>query len=442
MINSIWSEALLLLQHSIDSVRFETWIKPLIPIESEDNNCITLSAKNKFIVDFLKQHYNSLILSFIQKISPKIQEIKFVCSLESSISNNINNNIEPETSSFTKHNSLNPQYIFDLFVSGSGNEFAKNASFAVAENPGKTKFNPLFIYGGSGLGKTHLLHAIGNYIIKINPGFNVSYVTAEEFYYGFIEAIKNSNTKSFVEKYQKSDILLIDDIQFIAGKERTQEKFFYLFNTLYQKSTQIVLTSDLAPNALKGLHDRLISRFQWGLCVDIQPPDLETRVAILKKKAERDNLTIPENILYYIAENISSNIRKLEGIIIKILAFSSITKTDITLSVVKNILGTNNKRENSKLTIDDIIQKVSEYYKIPVNNIREKKRSKEVALCRQVAMYIAKCSTNYSLKTIGLHFGGRDHSTVIHAIKLIDKNKKKDDILNTDINNLLSLLEE
>ncbi len=444
MQNSKWYETAALISRSIDKDTFETWIHPLIPVDTNEKETLLLAVQNKFIFDFLEKNHKEMILSFTQRVSPSIHTVKFIIrqnktphiptEQKTSLKNRSLSSIVPQI------HTLNPNYIFDHFIAGSGNEFAKSVSFAVAENPGKTKFNPLLIYGGVGLGKTHLLHAIGNYILINLPNCIVNSVTSEEFYLNFIEAIKNDNTKLYTDTFRQSDILLVDDIQFFAGKERTQEEFFYIFNTLYQQGKQVVLTSDLPPNSLKGLHDRLVSRFQWGLCVDIQPPDLETRVAILKKKAERDNLTIPENILYFIAENITTNVRKLEGIIIRILAFASITKTDITIDLVKNILSDSIKKETSKISIDDIIDSVSEYYHIPVNNLREKNRSKEVAHCRQVAMYISKMHTNYSLKTIGLHFGGRDHSTVIHAVKQINKNKEKDKILSNDINYILSLL--
>lgn len=441
---SVWNEILALISKSIEENKFDTWIKPLKLLPSVDKNDIVLAVENKFILNFLEQHYKDRILLFSQQIDPYIHSVKFVSKqikkFPSSGTVSIKNNIKPSNNTTTLIGSLNKDYTFNLFVSGPGNEFAKNVSFAVAENPGKTKFNPLLIYGGAGLGKTHLLHAIGNYILNKKNARVVISVTSEEFYFNFIEAIKNSTTKDYTENYRKSDILLVDDIQFMSGKERTQEEFFYIFNTLYQQGKQIVLTSDLAPNTLKGLHDRLISRFQWGLCVDVQPPDLETRVAILKKKAERDNLNIQENILYYIAENITTNIRKLEGIIIRILAFASITKTDISIDLVKNLLSDTIKNEKTKISIDDIIATSAEYYKIPINNMREKNRSKEVSHCRQVAMFISKTYTNYSLKTIGLNFGGRDHSTVVHAIKQISKNKEKDKVLENDINYILSKL--
>jgi chromosomal replication initiator protein len=345
-----------------------------------------------------------------------------------------NSNSLNKTSSFV----FNRNFSFDSFVVGPGNEFAKSAAFAVAKSPGKTKFNPLLIYAGVGLGKTHLLHSIGNFLLSNTTHLKVIYTSAEEFYLHFIDAIKNNNTKNFSDSLKGSDVLLIDDIQFLSGKESTQEEFFFIFNTLYQNERQIVLSSDVHPVELKGLQDRLVSRFHWGLCVDIQPPTLETRVAIIKKKSEESQLSLSENILSFIAENVSSNIRDLEGVIIRLLAFSSITKKDISIDLVKNIISEKNKIKTKKVSIEEIITIVTEYYKVPVNNIREKNRRKEVAFCRQIAMYMVKNFTNYSLKSIGLHFGGRDHSTVIHAIHSIEKLKKNDSTVFSDIETISS----
>lgn len=337
---------------------------------------------------------------------------------------------------------LNKHYTIEKFVVGSSNKFAHSAATAVAEAPGKTKFNPLLIYGGTGLGKTHLLQSVGNYILSVNPSAIVTYISSEEFLINFIESMKNNSVKAFTSRFRQSDILLMDDIQFFAGKESTQEEFFHIFNTLYQNGKQIVLTSDLPPASLSGLQDRLISRFQWGLSVDIQPPDLETRIAILEKKAEEGNLSLPKEILNYIAENISSNIRELEGAVRRLLAFASIHKSDITLELAKDALKDNIKTgTKSKISIDTIIEKTADFYKVPVNNIREKNKRKEVAFCRQVAMYISKTMTNHSLKSIGLNFGGRDHSTVIHAVNTVEELIKNDEGVKRDVESIIKSLE-
>ncbi|MBD3243715.1 MAG: chromosomal replication initiator protein DnaA, partial [Chitinivibrionales bacterium] len=284
----------------------------------------------------------------------------------------------------------------------------------------------------------HLLQAIGNYVLSLDANAHITYVTSEEFYLTFIDAIKNNDTKTFTARFRTADVLLVDDIQFLGGKESTQEEFFFIFNTLYQNGRQIVLTSDLPPASLRGLQDRLVSRFQWGLSVDIQPPNLEMRVAILKKKAEEGNLDLSEDVLYYIAESYSSNIRELEGAVIRLLAYASITKSDVTIDTVKSVLKPSPRKQKSRVSIDQIIDRVADFYNIPVNNIREKNRRKEVAHARQVAMYIAKCITNHSLKSIGLNFGGRDHSTVIHAITQIDQQKNNDPLLASQIDQIIS----
>jgi chromosomal replication initiator protein len=437
MEQNIYHKLLPYISQSVDHHRYETWFKPLVQAQSNKPDTLTLTAPNEYFRQFLELHYSSLILSHARKLFPHIQNITFISKIQSQSVYDVTSSYSPE-STHCAISTLNPLYTFDLFVAGQGNEFAKSVSLAVAEAPGNTKFNPLLIYGGVGLGKTHLMHAIANHIFTKYPKHIINYASAEEFYFNFIDAIKNNSTKTFSDKYRTSSILLIDDIQFLMGKESTQEEFFFIFNSLYQSRRQIVLTSDLPPSSLKGLQDRLISRFQWGLCVDIQPPDLETRVAIIQKKAEREKLNISEDILYYIAENISSNIREIESVIIKLLAFSSITNTDISLDLVKGILKESSKKNKGKVSIDDIIDKVADYYKIPSNTIREKNRRKEVAQCRQVAMYLSKNITNHSLKSIGLHFGGRDHSTVIHAVNNIENIKKYDENIRRDINYISS----
>lgn len=449
MHTTLWNSILSHISRSIDAHRFETWFRPLTVIENDDSTTLHIAAPNQFIADFLDLHYKKTILSTANQFSSEIHNIIF--SVEGSSAPVPDEKQETEMSLPEKklvqqkaplhtYPQLNKRFTLDTFVVGPSNQFARSAALAVAESPGKTRFNPLLIYGGVGLGKTHLLQSIGNYLMAQSPDNVITYISSEEFYLNFIDAIKNNSTQKFTTRFRSSDVLLMDDVQFFAGKESTQEEFFYIFNTLYQNGKQIVLTSDLPPSSLKGLQDRLVSRFQWGLAVDIQPPDLETRVAILKKKAEEDNLSLPLEILYYIAENVSSNIRELEGVVIRLLAFASITRSNITLDLVKNVLKENIKTEKTKISIDDIIEKVAEYYKVPVNNIREKNRRKEVAFCRQVAMYVSKTVTNSSLKTIGLNFGGRDHSTVIHSIQQIENLIKRDSTVARDIDYIISSL--
>jgi len=444
MHRTLWQDVLSAVSSEVSSNAFDAWFRPFVAMDQSDPRSLVVSAPNQFICDYVEQHYKKLIVSCLKKINPKIKTILFtVNERKKYIAPDVpiqKSSLAGNTSSTASSFVFNRNFTFDSFVVGPGNEFAKSAALAVANSPGKTKFNPLLIYGGVGLGKTHLLHAIGNFLRSTSKKYSLFYSSSEEFYLNFIDAIKNNRTKLFSDAFKSSHVLLIDDIHFFSGKESTQEEFFYIFNTLYQNERQIVLSSDVAPSSLIGIQDRLISRFQWGLCVDIQPPTLETRIAIIKRKAEEANLTIDEDILSFIAENVSSNIRDLEGIIIRLLAFASITKRDITMDLVHDIVHEKNKSKNVKVSIDEIINIVTEYYKVPVNNIREKNRRKEVAFCRQLAMYMVKCFTNYSLKSIGLHFGGRDHSTVIHALHTIEKLKTSDASVASDIEKITALL--
>jgi chromosomal replication initiator protein len=436
---TLWQNILSHLSRSIDAHRFETLFRPLSIHENSDPQVLSLSSPNEYIAEHLEKHFKKILLSAARTFSPAIQDIVFFVRPQSETLQQRGPSIYPKSGSPSLQ--LNKRFTLDSFVVGPNNQFAHSAAQAVAMAPGSTKFNPLFIYGGVGLGKTHLLQAIGNFALSQNPSIGVLYSTSEEFYLSFIDAIKGNSTKTFSSQFKNADILLIDDVQFFSGKESSQEEFFHIFNSLHKGGKQIVLTADMPPQEIAGLQDRLLSRFQWGLFVDIQPPNLETRVAILNKKADEDNLNIAENILYFIAEKGTSNIRELEGIIIKLLAYASITKSDITIDLVRNVLKENDKNSVSQnVSIEEIIDKTGEYYKIPVNKIREKDRRKEVALCRQVGMFVAKNMTKYSLKTIGLHFGGRDHSTVIHAIKTIEQLKNSDPVLAKDIENIFNSL--
>jgi len=434
----LWKNILSHISHSIDAHRFETWFRPLAVNISTDQFVLSLGAPNRYIADLLEKHFKKNLLAAAHSFDPTIKDIVFTLSITSEEFERTPSSKNLPGDFFSLQ--LNRRFTLTTFVVGPNSQFAHSAALAVANAPGKTKFNPLHIYGGVGLGKTHLLQSIGNYHLSINPKSLVIYITSEEFYLSFIDAIKTNSIKKFSSRFRSCDILLVDDVQFFSGKESSQEEFFHIFNDLHKNGKQIVLTSDIPPSEIVGLQERLISRFQWGLCVDIQPPNLETRVAILKKKAEEDNLNIPENILYFIAETVVSNIRELEGVIIKLLAYASITKSDITIDFVRGVLKENSKSQKTKISLDEIIEKVASFYKIPVNNIREKDRRKEVAHCRQVGMYIAKNFTSFSLKTIGLHFGGRDHSTVIHAIKNIGKLKNVDQLLSKDIEYIVDSL--
>lgn len=445
MHKALWQYILSDVSSKVSKNVLDTWFRPLVVKDQNDHLRLVVCAPNIVVCDFVEQHYKRLIYSLTKKHVPKINAVEFVVAEDEDpkrtfLFENKRAMDMPSQPGSVRPFVFNRNFTFDSFVVGPGNEFAKSAAFAVARAPGKTKFNPLLIYAGAGLGKTHLLHAIGNYLSVNAPDCKVVYTSSEEFYLNFIDAIKNNNTKLFSDSFKTARLLLIDDVHFFSGKESTQEEFFYIFNALYQNERQIVLTTDVPPAQLMGLQDRLVSRFQWGLCVDIQSPNLETRIAILKRKAEEGNLNIAENILSFIAENFSSNIRELEGIIIRLLAFASITKQDITINLVKNIILEKNKKKSPKISIEEIINTVAEYYKVPVNNIREKNRRKEVAFCRQCAMYMVKLFTNYSLKSIGLHFGGRDHSTVIHALQTIEKLMSSDPSISSDIEHITSIL--
>ncbi len=306
---------------------------------------------------------------------------------------------------------LNPRYTFDNFIKGDCNQLARAAAMAVANNPGGTSFNPLVIYGGTGLGKTHLMHALGNHASSIGKAKRIAYISSEKFTVDFIDSVQTDKVNEFSTHYRSMDLLIVDDIQFFTGKEKTQDNFFHVFNTLYQTGKQIILSSDVPPKELKGLDERLISRFQCGLTADIQPPDLETRIAILQKKSEENAFELPSQVLEFIASNVTRNIRELEGCLISILARASLENRDINIDLAKDVLRVVVNEVRSPLSIEQIQTLVCEYFDIPVDLLRAKTRKQEVVLARQIAMYLSKELTTSSLKTIGLHFGGRDHST-------------------------------
>ncbi len=411
----VWEKTLNIIKPELTEVSFTTWIKPVEPV-SLKNNKLTLGVSNTFAKDILVSRYTTLIANAFKQITSNKYEVEFIIlSKEGSApfreENNFDVSSSTEISSLTN---LNPKYTFDTFVIGNSNRFAHAASVAVAESPSKA-YNPLFIYGGVGLGKTHLMHAIGDYILQNNPKTKVVYVSSETFTNELINSIRDDRNVDFRNRYRTMDVLLIDDIQFIAGKERTQEEFFHTFNTLHESNKQIIISSDRPPKEIPTLEDRLRSRFEWGLIADIQPPDLETRIAILRKKAQMENVEIPNEIMVHIAKKIQSNIRELEGALIRIIAFSSLTNSEITVELASEALKELFSAKARQLNVDLIKETISDQFNIKLEDFNSKKRTRAISYPRQIAMYLSRELTDLSLPKIGEEFGGRDHTTVIHA---------------------------
>jgi len=446
---AVWQRCLEYIQSDVSSLSYKTWFQPIVPLKLEGSN-LTIKVPSQFFYDWLEGHYSSLLRSAL--IASLGDDAKLFYSIASEEAQNLlveasQNDHDSAASSppaavpapavpfpprmsgrlATVQSNLNPRYTFDNFIKGDSNQLARAASMAVANNPGGTSFNPLVIYGGTGLGKTHLMHALGNHALLSGKATRAVYVSSEKFTIDFVEAIQADKVNEFSLFYRSVDLLIVDDIQFFAGKEKTQDNFFHTFNTLYQLGKQIVLSSDVPPKELKGLDDRLISRFQCGLTADIQPPDLETRIAILRKKSDENNLDLPSDVLEFIAANVTSNIRELEGCLISLFARASLENREINIALAKDVLRVVVNELKSPISIEHIQRTVCEFYSLPEDLLRAKTRKQEVVTARQVAMFLAKQLTNSSLKTIGLHFGGRDHSTVIHACQAVE------DRVNTDL---------
>ncbi|MGB9839140.1 chromosomal replication initiator protein DnaA [Thermovenabulum sp.] len=427
-LSDIWQHVLKILGSELNNdVTYNTFLKPTKLVSLSEGIAI-VEVPNDFIKGVLEKRYLNLLKDILTSILNSDISLTFSVSESSTAENNTGVQIEKEIvkTSDDGQSNLNPKYTFDTFVVGNSNRFAHAASLAVAQSPAKA-YNPFFIYGGVGLGKTHLMHAIGHYILEHNPYCKVVYVSSEKFTNELINSIRDDKNVEFRNKYRNIDVLLIDDIQFIAGKERTQEEFFHTFNALYEANKQIIISSDRPPKEIPTLEERLRSRFEWGLITDIQPPDFETRIAILRKKALMENLTVPDEVINFIAEKIETNIRELEGALIRIVAYSSLTNKPIDLSlaelVLKDLLP-NTKQKN--VTISDILHAVGAHFSIRIEDFKSKKRTKELAYARQIAMYLARELTDYSLPKIGEEFGGRDHTTVIHACDKIAKDMAKD----------------
>lgn len=436
-----WAQCLDLIRENVNDNSFATWFQPSKALRLE-NQTLTVSLPSNFILETIAGRYRDLIVRAVEQILGDETRVDFSINpqLASEIQseNSVPIPIEP-TGPAPKYDALSqlsPHYTFTNFVEGDGNRFAKAASLAVAEAPGKTSFNPLFIYGGVGLGKTHLVQAIGNLSLNLKTLKTALYVSSEKFTNEFIAAIQNNRTTEFSYIYRNVDLLLVDDVQFFMDRGKTQEQFFHTFNTLHQKGKQIVLSSDRSPKDFTGMEERLLSRLQWGLVVDIQPPDLETRMAILQKKAEENKIDIPGDVIQLIAQNITNNIRELEGALIKLLAYASMYHLDISMNLARHILKDMFLQKHRNLNIEDIQKEVGLFYGIPDDMMRAKTRKKEVALARQIAMFLSKKLTKHSLKTIGLHFGGRDHSTVIHALDTINNLVNADNKMADEINAL------
>ncbi|NLJ58217.1 MAG: chromosomal replication initiator protein DnaA [Tissierellia bacterium] len=434
----LWNKVLEIVKEETNQVSFNTWFKPL-KIVAYKNNTIYLETADDFLRNTIrKRHYNFLKNSF-NYVLDKETELIFTIPGENIDKDGRKDTSIDETDSLDNNRKLNPKYKFDNFIIGNSNRFAHAASLAVAETP-STAYNPLFIYGGVGLGKTHLMHAIGHYILDNNPDSYVLYVTSEKFTNDLINSIKDGTNEEFRNTYRKADVLLVDDIQFIAGKESTQEEFFHTFNALHGANKQIIVSSDNPPSEIPTLEDRLKSRFEWGLIADIQPPDYETRTAILRKKAEAENYNIPDDVIAYIAQNIQSNIRKLEGALIRIYAYASLTnKKEVTLELAQEALK-HLISKNKKASITDIKEVVANYYNLSIDELVSKKKTKNIAHPRQIAMYIARKLTDLSLPKIGDEFGGRDHSTVLHAYNKIENDMENSQELKKNIDDLISML--
>ena len=426
-LNELLTKAKDLLKNEMTNISYETWIKNL-EIEDFTNDKIVLVATSTFQKDAVETRYYDLVLNTFKFITNKDCKIVIVCKNDSISSNSNNSQIEENKNenSFNDNTNgysnsfLNPKYTFDTFVVGNNNRFAHAASLAVAEAPA-TSYNPLFLYGGVGLGKTHLMHAIGNEILKNNKNANILYVTSEKFTNQLINAIRDNKNEQFRNRYRNIDVLLIDDIQFIAGKERIQEEFFHTFNSLHESGKQIIISSDRPPKDIQLLEDRLKSRFEWGLIADISNPDYETRLAILRKKAQTDNIIVDDEILSNIATRVSSNIRELEGVFNKIVAFSTLANGPITIEMAERAINDISTQKEKVISADYIQDVVAKYFNINKKDLKSSKRSNDIAYPRQIAMYLCREVADMSFHKIGDEFGKRDHTTVMHGYNKIEK---------------------
>jgi len=432
----LWSQAVAEIKERIGRHNYETWIKP-IGFVSRNKNEICLDVPNKFFRDWLTEHYLTQLQEILSTLAKHDVKVVFEINEKPSRQTIVEKGLKRDDRDRVQRSTSNlvPKYTFQNFVVGASNQFAHAACFAVANQPGE-HYNPLFIYGGVGLGKTHLVNAIGHQAASQRPSVKVVYLSSESFMNELIGSLRRDKMDEFKKKFRNVDILILDDVQFIAGKERTQEEFFHTFNSLYESHKQIVITSDKFPKEIPGIEDRLRNRFEWGLIADIQPPDMETRVAILQKKAENEGVELPHDVAFFLASNIDSNVRELEGSLTRLGAFSSLTKATITVELAKDVLRNTLKNAQQEITVENIQKTICDYFNIKIIDLKAKRRTQNIALPRQVAMYLCRKYTETSFPAIGDKFGGRDHSTVIHASKTIERKIKEDPHMQTTIEKL------
>jgi len=434
MSGNIWSQILVRVESKVNKHSFHTWFKPTRFIDDQGKT-VTVRVPNDLFRDWLTKHYAGVIGEAVAELQRPGTMVSFVtdepeADPSTPLSTAADNLLPSPRHSVAQ---LNQRYTFSKFVVGPSNQFAHAAARAVAEAPSRS-YNPLFIYGGVGLGKTHLMHAIGQYLETHSPHLGLTYISSERFMNEMINAVRYDRILDFRERYRSIDTLLVDDIQFLAGKEGTQTEFFHTFNSLYDAQKQIVISGDCLPHEIPSLEERLRSRFEWGLIADIHPPDLETKVAILKKKAEAESVPLPDNVALYIAGKIKSNVRELEGSLIRLIAYASLTGRQISLSLAQDVLKNILDREDPKITIEIIQKYVANYYSLRTSDLKARNNANSVALPRQIGMYLSKHLTNASLPQIGKNFGGKHHSTVIYSIRKIETKRKSD----TSFNNLIS----
>ncbi len=437
-IDEIWKKTCSLLKDALAEVSYETWVATLKPLDIVDNRFL-FEASTPFHKNMISSRYSELVRNALRSATRTDFELEIYLPGETAAERERTLEHSPGV---LPTNMLNPKYTFDTFVIGNSNRFAHAASLAVAESPADA-YNPLFLYGGVGLGKTHLMHAIGHYMLHENPAIKLVYITSENFTNELISAIQNNRNTEFREKFRNVDVLMVDDIQFIAGRDSTQEEFFHTFNQLHASGKQIMISSDKPPRDIPTLEERLRSRFEWGLIADIQKPDYETRIAILRKKAQVEHIDVSDDIIAFIAEKIESNIRELEGSLTRIIAYASLSGKPLTMAVaeeaLKNILSI---KDPKRITPDMITQAVSDFYGISPADVKSSKRNREIALPRQIAMYLTRDMTDLSLPRIGDAFGGRDHTTVMHACDKIGQMQRTDPALKNALIELRKTIRE